>query len=105
MMPAESATGMPLERLLAGYAAVDARSDRLVTGLSADSRRIVPGHCFVALRGVTDDGARYVQDAAAAGAAAVLVDANAPRPARRGAGRRRAGSAPPARCHREPLPR
>lgn len=44
-----------------------------VTGLSTDSRRVQRGDLFVAVPGGTHDGARFVDDALAAGAAAVCT--------------------------------
>ncbi|MCW5718444.1 MAG: UDP-N-acetylmuramoyl-L-alanyl-D-glutamate--2,6-diaminopimelate ligase [Bauldia sp.] len=44
-----------------------------ITGVTADSRLVEPGFLFVALRGTRDDGSRFVTDAIAAGAAAVVV--------------------------------
>ncbi|MVA55350.1 UDP-N-acetylmuramoyl-L-alanyl-D-glutamate--2,6-diaminopimelate ligase [Agrobacterium vitis] len=43
-----------------------------ITGLTADSRKVEQGMLFVALQGVKADGARFVADAVARGAAAVL---------------------------------
>lgn len=43
-------------------------------GIRLDSRRLRPGDLFVALRGDTHDGHDYLEQAAAAGAAAALVD-------------------------------
>ncbi|MFO0624513.1 MAG: Mur ligase domain-containing protein [Polyangiales bacterium] len=45
-----------------------------VSDVRHDSRDVRPGDLFVARRGQRDDGARYVRDAAARGAAAVLCD-------------------------------
>ena len=42
------------------------------TGISADSRRIVPGDVFVALSGARRDGRSFIQEAIARGAVAVL---------------------------------
>jgi UDP-N-acetylmuramoyl-L-alanyl-D-glutamate--2,6-diaminopimelate ligase len=42
------------------------------TGLTSDSRKVLPGFLFAALPGSKTDGARFVQDAVARGAAAVL---------------------------------
>jgi UDP-N-acetylmuramoyl-L-alanyl-D-glutamate--2,6-diaminopimelate ligase len=42
------------------------------TGLSSDSRTIKPGYLFAALSGTKADGAAYIKDAVARGAAAVL---------------------------------
>jgi UDP-N-acetylmuramoyl-L-alanyl-D-glutamate--2,6-diaminopimelate ligase len=44
-----------------------------ITGLAADSREVKPGYLFAALSGVKTDGARFIQDALARGAAAILV--------------------------------
>ena len=44
-----------------------------ITGLTADSRDVQPGYLFAALPGVHDDGARYIADAVARGAVALLV--------------------------------
>jgi UDP-N-acetylmuramoyl-L-alanyl-D-glutamate--2,6-diaminopimelate ligase len=55
-----------------------------ITGIAADSRAVRPGFLFAAIPGTHDDGARYVADAIAKGAAAVLagrtasVSANVP---------------------------
>ena len=49
------------------------RSDRPVRGGAVDSRLVEPGCLFVALPGERTDGHRFVGDAAAAGAAALLV--------------------------------
>ena len=50
-----------------------ARSTRLVRGAAVDSREVVPDNLFVALPGERTDGHRFVGEAIAAGAAAVLV--------------------------------
>jgi UDP-N-acetylmuramoyl-L-alanyl-D-glutamate--2,6-diaminopimelate ligase len=44
-----------------------------IQGLTADSRAVEPGWLFVALPGTKTDGARFVPDALAAGAAAILI--------------------------------
>ncbi|HET7716314.1 MAG TPA: UDP-N-acetylmuramoyl-L-alanyl-D-glutamate--2,6-diaminopimelate ligase [Bauldia sp.] len=54
-----------------GAAALDIR------GITADSRAVAPGFLFAALPGSVTDGSRYVADAAARGASAVLADATA----------------------------
>ncbi|HVY41718.1 MAG TPA: UDP-N-acetylmuramoyl-L-alanyl-D-glutamate--2,6-diaminopimelate ligase [Hyphomicrobiaceae bacterium] len=48
-----------------------------VTGITADSRAVQPGFLFAALPGTKVDGARFIADAVARGAVAVLVDARA----------------------------
>ncbi len=42
------------------------------TGLTSDSRKVRPGYLFAALAGTKTDGARYVKDAVARGATAIL---------------------------------
>jgi len=43
-----------------------------VTGLASDSRKVKPGYLFAALSGTKTDGAKFVKDAVARGAVAVL---------------------------------
>ncbi len=50
-----------------------------IAGLDYDSRRVKPGWCFVAMRGGTTDGNRYIDDALAAGAVAIVSDSLPPR--------------------------
>lgn len=54
-------------------AAPDGISRLFVTGLTADSRQVAPGFVFAALPGSSVDGARFIGDAAARGAVAVLA--------------------------------
>ncbi len=49
--------------------------DADVTGVAYDSRRVLPGDIFVAMRGGAVDGNRFLDQALAAGAAAILTDA------------------------------
>ncbi len=48
-----------------------------VTGVADDSRFVQPGDLFVARRGPSQDGSTYINEAVAAGAAAVLLDERA----------------------------
>jgi UDP-N-acetylmuramoyl-tripeptide--D-alanyl-D-alanine ligase len=48
-------------------------SERPVRGAAVDSRQVRPGELFVALPGERTDGHRFLREAAAAGAAALLV--------------------------------
>jgi UDP-N-acetylmuramoyl-L-alanyl-D-glutamate--2,6-diaminopimelate ligase len=50
----------------------------VVTGIAYDSRRVEPGHVFVALKGQRADGAAFVGDAIGRGAAAVVSELPAP---------------------------
>ena len=45
-----------------------------IRGLSADSRKVAPGFVFAALPGTREDGRRYIDDAVARGAVAVLAE-------------------------------
>ena len=63
---------MSLANLLEGWA--PSAPELLITGLALDSRRIMPGDAFVAVRGGHEHGARHAASAVAAGCAAVLTD-------------------------------
>src|SRR5690348_3328857 len=52
--------------------------DTDILGLSADSREVKPGYLFAALSGSRADGKRFIADAMAKGAAAILSDAEMP---------------------------
>ncbi|MGC1361553.1 MAG: Mur ligase domain-containing protein, partial [Silvibacterium sp.] len=45
-----------------------------VTGVEYDSRRVAPGCLFLAMRGESTDGNRYIARAVEAGAVAVITD-------------------------------
>jgi UDP-N-acetylmuramoyl-L-alanyl-D-glutamate--2,6-diaminopimelate ligase len=49
-------------------------ADGPVTGVEYDSRRVQPGSVFVAMKGGSTDGNRYVEKAIAAGALGVITD-------------------------------
>ena len=49
-----------------------------LTGLSADSRQIIPGMAFVALSGTVLDGKTFIAAAVAAGAIAVIGEGDRP---------------------------
>ena len=51
--------------------------DVAVTGVEYDSRRVAPGSLFVAMRGETTDGNRYIEQALARGAVAIVTDSAA----------------------------
>jgi UDP-N-acetylmuramoyl-L-alanyl-D-glutamate--2,6-diaminopimelate ligase len=54
--------------------------DVTLTGVTSDSRRVVPGALFVVLRGTREDGARYAAQAAESGAAAIVAPEDAALP-------------------------
>jgi UDP-N-acetylmuramoyl-L-alanyl-D-glutamate--2,6-diaminopimelate ligase len=56
------------------------RFDPVVAGVASDSRAVKPGDVFFALRGLRDDGARFVPEALARGAVAVFAEAAPPTP-------------------------
>ncbi|MCB1529045.1 MAG: UDP-N-acetylmuramoyl-L-alanyl-D-glutamate--2,6-diaminopimelate ligase [Hyphomicrobiaceae bacterium] len=60
--------------------APDSISRLFVTGLTADSRQVAPGFVFAALPGSKVDGARFIGEAAARGAVAVLAGHETRRP-------------------------
>lgn len=74
---AAGAQGMKLSELLraAGLSLRSAR-DPAIAGVRIDSRKVGKGDLFLALKGAHDDGSRYVADAIARGAAAVLSEGN-----------------------------
>jgi UDP-N-acetylmuramoyl-L-alanyl-D-glutamate--2,6-diaminopimelate ligase len=47
-----------------------------VTGVEYNSRRVMPGNVFVAMRGESSDGNRFIDQAITAGAAAVVTDSD-----------------------------
>ena len=65
-----------LSDLLAGWPGVKVRGrgDPEITLITADSRQVRPGALFVAIRGVREDGHRFLSDAMAKGAVAVAGD-------------------------------
>jgi UDP-N-acetylmuramoyl-L-alanyl-D-glutamate--2,6-diaminopimelate ligase len=54
--------------------AVEGSLDQEITGIAYDSRRVMPGHLFVALRGERTDGHQYVEAAIDRGASAVMLE-------------------------------
>ena len=47
-----------------------------ITGITADSRQVLPGNVFVAYRGIEADGHRYIPDAVTRGAAAIVCESD-----------------------------
>jgi UDP-N-acetylmuramoyl-L-alanyl-D-glutamate--2,6-diaminopimelate ligase len=72
---------MKLSELLAGLGVQQRGGDPEISGLDYDSRRVEPGWLFVAMRGETSDGNRYIDSAIKRGAVAVVSDSSA-KPAR-----------------------
>jgi len=65
---------MRLSQLIAALPSLEARpdSDPEITLVTDDSRRVAPGALFVAYRGVSVDGRRFIPDAVARGAVAIV---------------------------------
>jgi len=66
--------GLPPERNTLRIEAAQADADPPIRGIAIDSRAVVPGDLFVALRGVHADGHEHLQQAIDLGAAAVVVE-------------------------------
>jgi UDP-N-acetylmuramoyl-L-alanyl-D-glutamate--2,6-diaminopimelate ligase len=65
---------MTFDRILQGAEVLSQSGDASVTGVAYDSRRVKPGYVFVAMRGETSDGNKFIDRAIAAGAVAVVTD-------------------------------
>ncbi|WP_455365232.1 UDP-N-acetylmuramoyl-L-alanyl-D-glutamate--2,6-diaminopimelate ligase [Kaarinaea lacus] len=77
MMPASSSDdAVKLRQLLQGIAKVNDKDNRLVTGLSLNSRTLQQGELFCALAGHKEHGLNYAAQAIKAGACAVIWDAD-----------------------------
>ncbi|HET7650655.1 MAG TPA: UDP-N-acetylmuramoyl-L-alanyl-D-glutamate--2,6-diaminopimelate ligase [Gammaproteobacteria bacterium] len=70
----EALHGVSLAAVLGDDAPVLAGEDRLLQGLSIDSREIRPGYLFLACRGLQHHGLEYLDDVIRRGAVAVAYD-------------------------------
>lgn len=71
--------------LLEGAEVLLQRGDAEITGIAYDSRKVQPGFAFLAMRGETTDGNRFIDAAIGSGAAAVVSDSAAEQPRDRAA--------------------
>ncbi len=71
---------MTFEHLLDGAEVLNQSGNPDVTGVEYDSRRVNPGTLFVAMRGETSDGNRFIDRAIQSGAVAVVTDSPAQKP-------------------------
>jgi UDP-N-acetylmuramoyl-L-alanyl-D-glutamate--2,6-diaminopimelate ligase len=62
--------------LLDGVETLAQSGNPQVTGVEYTSRRVTPGNVFVAMRGESSDGNRFIDQAITAGAAAVVTDSD-----------------------------
>jgi UDP-N-acetylmuramoyl-L-alanyl-D-glutamate--2,6-diaminopimelate ligase len=66
-----------LSELLKNSIAITPELDCKIQGISADSRTLAPGDLFVAMKGESYDGRRYIAEAVAQGAGAVVYETQA----------------------------
>jgi len=71
---------MTFEHLLDGAEVLAHSGNPDVSGVEYDSRRVKPGCVFVAMRGESSDGNRYIDQAIQAGAVAVVTDSSTEMP-------------------------
>ncbi len=71
---------MTFQHLLDGAEVLSQHGDPSVSGVEYDSRRVKPGYAFVAMRGETSDGNRFIDQAIRAGAVAVVTDSQTENP-------------------------
>src|SRR5947209_20294795 len=68
---------MTFQNLLDGAEVLAQSGNPEVTGVEYDSRRVKPGTAFVAMRGESSDGNRFIDAAIQSGATAVVTDSAA----------------------------
>ena len=73
-------TAVTFLELLRGAEVSAHGGDPSISGVEYDSRRVKPGDAFVAMRGESSDGNRFIAQAIAAGAVAVVTDDPSQRP-------------------------
>ena len=71
---------MTFQHLLDGAEFLSQSGNPEVTGVEYDSRRVKPGSVFVAMRGESSDGNRFIDQAIQAGAVAIVTDSPAEKP-------------------------
>jgi UDP-N-acetylmuramoyl-L-alanyl-D-glutamate--2,6-diaminopimelate ligase len=71
---------MTFLELLDGAEVLTRSGNPNVSGLEYDSRRVTPGDVFVAMRGESSDGNKFIDQAVAAGAVAIVSDSASQKP-------------------------
>jgi UDP-N-acetylmuramoyl-L-alanyl-D-glutamate--2,6-diaminopimelate ligase len=71
---------MTFQQLLYGAEVLSQSGNPGISGLEYDSRKIQPGDVFVAMRGDLSDGNKFIDQAIAAGAVAIVTDSAAEKP-------------------------
>src|SRR5712691_6530626 len=67
-------------QLLDGAEVLSQSGNPNVSGVEYDSRRVRPGDVFVAMRGESSDGNKFIDKAIAAGAVAIVTDSASEKP-------------------------
>ena len=67
---------MKLEEILNGINVIEIKGDVAteISGINIDSRKIEPGHLFVAVKGTQTDGHAYINKAIEKGASAIVCE-------------------------------
>ena len=71
---------MNFQQILEGAEILSQSGDPGVNGIEFDSRKVKPGNVFVAMKGETSDGNRFIEQAIANGAVAVVTDSAGEQP-------------------------
>src|SRR5271154_7428305 len=71
---------MVFQQLLDGAEVLAQSGNPDVSSVEYDSRRVKPGCAFVAMRGESSDGNRFIDQAIEAGAVAVVTDSSSEKP-------------------------
>src|SRR5438309_10190245 len=71
---------MTFEHLLQGAEILSQSGNASISGIEYDSRRVKPGDAFVAMRGESSDGNKFIDKAISAGAVAVVTDSVTEKP-------------------------
>jgi UDP-N-acetylmuramoyl-L-alanyl-D-glutamate--2,6-diaminopimelate ligase len=71
---------MTFQQLLDGAEVLAQSGDPGTTSVEYDSRRVKPGSVFVAMRGESSDGNRFIDQAIATGAVAIVTDSETEKP-------------------------
>ncbi len=67
---------MRLEQIIGNCGAIDCRGDmkKEISAICSDSRKVVPGSMFIAVKGYASDGHRFIGSALSAGATAIMYE-------------------------------
>src|ERR1700757_5134833 len=71
---------MTFQHLLEGAEVLSQSGNPTVNGVEYDSRRVGEGSVFLAMKGESSDGNRYIDQAIAAGAVAIVTDSASEQP-------------------------